>query len=122
MDELPITDLIGVQVYDILHFLPKKGQIAIDHKKIIALKTTKGSDSNTPISKVVASDDNSSLDEEEMDFLSQHLTRFFRNKKNPSRGFRKDTSSRKDSRYGYKEDSIDESNRQPIRNFVDKIK
>lgn len=68
--------------------------------KIISLKTIKGSGSSSKMNKDVANDESFSPIEEEMAFFAQHFTKFFRNKKNPSSGFKRDTSRRKDSRFG----------------------
>lgn len=70
------------------------------------------------MSKVVASDYNFIPYEEEMAFPTLSFTRLFKNKKTPSGGFIKDTSSRKDSWYCKKKDSKDESNRQLDRKFM----
>lgn len=67
--------------------------------------------------KVIDRDENYSPNEEEMAFLGQHFTSFFRNRKNLSRIFKKDIS-----RYGKKKDYEDESDHKPGRNYVNQIK
>lgn len=123
LGELTVNDLVGnLQAYEMHHFLPWIGELATDRGKKISLKITKDGDNNTFVNQIMANDDNSSLDEEEIMFLAKHFTIFFRNKNNFSNEFMKDTLSWKGSRYGKKNDSKDESKRQFDRNFINMFK
>lgn len=56
----------------------------------------------------MASDEISSTNEEEMDFLAKRFIRFLCSKENPSGGFERDSSSRKELRLGKKDDQFDD--------------
>lgn len=97
LGEFTLNELIDdLQAYEIHHFLLRKGLIVYEKKKIIALKTIKGNDSNIDMDKVMASDKSSILDREVMAFLMKRFTIFFYSEKNPSSGFRRDSLRQKD--------------------------
>lgn len=63
------------------HFLPRKCKLVVEIGKSISLKSTNRSGNLINVRKVVASDENSSLDEEEMTFLFRFLLGFLGTKR-----------------------------------------
>lgn len=85
-------------------FYQEKVRLLPRKEKSIALKPTKGNDSSKDVHKAIISDESSSIDEEEMDFIVKRSTRFFQSKRNHSSRARRDSSSKRDSRIVKKEE------------------
>lgn len=97
--ELSVTDLVGdLQVFELHHFLSRKGQMDDVKGKSIVFKTTKGNGSCIKVNTTVVSDEISSLDEEEMDLLGKKFTKLLKRKKSSSGGIIRDNSSKRGSR------------------------